>query len=563
MCNTTATPGLPAPEWRLGSTARHMHFDTSAEMREPGSEAPSAATLARRALIANGYASRAARPLSFSGQEQGAQTSPAGELELQHAGPMRPDTSARTSGHIGNMQRLAHQPLADSFNSAAPLSPPSRLSPSLQESDSAERFTKRRRLPATPVGCLQLLPSCSPAANTRSAATPVSGELPPRWRAPKRRSVCQPAEASAAMAAPPGAMPTSVGSPLQRQGGTPAGAAPQRGHIVTLLLEKQVVPETPIHDSPAGSRGQAIRQADSGTCGVPLSAELAARTNRGEAPEQLPQLSQPDVIATSDAEHMLQAAAMCTNAHRGGHLSDVQPAAELEPGVELANNGSGHPASIINAVDGHDVLREDSCGSDIPLPVQESVVPETCLMPVACKPPVLSPGAGTQAALPCAEADALQHAKLTLPVDLNACPPPSADDSVVPSTQSPAHSPCSTQDSERRQSSTRKRQRRSGSDSFDPDRAIVPETLAWHAGCSELAEAVGAAALRRPGEDSPQTCSIAAAAAVTAVESPAESKGMRSCSQEPVLGFTAQLGEPIRYIVSSPDGRCQPCGSYD
>jgi len=554
-----AAPTLPAPDWRLGSTARHIPFDTSAETREPGREAPSAATLARRALIANGYASRAARPLAFSGHEQGARASPApcaGQPPSQHA-DSRPEASARACGRNDDMQQLARKPLADSSNSAAPLSPPSKLSPRWQELDSAERFAKRKRLPATPVGCLQLLPTGSPAANMGSAATPVSAELPPRWRAPKRRSVCQPAEALTATAVPPGAMLMSVGSPLQRHGGTPAGAALQRGHVVSQLLERQVVPETPVHDSPAGSRVRAIRRADSRTGGIPLSSGLAARSDRGEALERLPPPLQPDFMDTSDAEQMLQAAAMCTSPHQGGRLIDVQPpAADLEPGVALAHSGSGHPASGSNAVDGRDVLLEDSCGSDIDLPVQESVVPETCLMPVACKPPELSPVAGIQAALPHAETDAGPHVRFTLPADLKGCPPPSADDSCVPSTQSPPRSPCNTQDSARRQSNAGEGQRGSASESFDPDRAIVPETLVWNAGCSDLAEAVGAAALQQPAGDSPQTCSMGAAAAVTAAEPPAESKGTPSCSQEPLLGFTAQLGEPVRCIMSSPDGRC-------
>ena len=546
MSDTPAAPRLPAPEWRLGSTARHMSFDTSADVREPGSEVPSAATLARRALIANGYVSRAARPLAFSGQEQSARphSAPhAGQLVPQHAGT-RYEALAYQSGCSDDMQQLARQPLKDSSNSVVPLSPPpSRLSPRPREPDSAERSAKRRRLPATPVGRLELLPTGSEAAKQRSAATPVSGELPPRWRAPKRRSVCQPDEASIATAVPPGAMTTSVSSPPQCLGGTPARAASRRGHIAFVMHEKQVVPETPLHQSPASSTVRAVSRADTATSGSPLRSGLRTRTCRCEFAEQ--QQQQPDAMETSEAEQELQANTAGTFMQPSAHVIDVQLAADLEPGALLAHSGRGHSTS--EDIDGCASLRVGSCGSDPDFPVRDSVAPAARMgvMPVA----------DTEAAPPHAQADALRQVNLPVPAGIKTCPPPSADDSCVPPTQSPAHSPCSTQDSERRQSSAGKRRRRTDSESFDPDRAVVPETLVWHAGCSQLIEADNTAALQRPAGNSLQTRSIATAAAVTAVEPPAESEGTRSCSQEPVLGFTAQLGETIRCIMSSPDGR--------
>ena len=547
-CDTPAAPGLPAPEWRLGSTARRMHFDTSADAREAGSEAPPAADDARTALTAHRYARRVARPLAFPGQEHGAQPGPApcgGQPGPQHAG-MRPEASARRRSRVVDLQQPARQPPVDSSNSRAPLSPLSRLSPNLRAPDSAGRSAERKQLPATPFRCLQLQPTGSPATNKRSAATPVSGELPPRWRAPKRRSICRHAEASTATAVPPGAATTSVASPLQRQAGTPAGAS-QRGHVASGLQEKQVVPETPMHKSSSSSTVQAVSRADTRTGGSPLSSGLCARTSRREVARQLP--LQHDGIGRSDAEQMLQTAALHTTPLRGGRMINAQPAADPELKVMLAHSDSGHRDYISEAVNGGEVLRVGSFSGDMDLPAAGPVVSaaETGMLPVV----------DTQAALTHVKADALQHARGPLPTAGRPCLPPSADDSFVPPTQSPAHSPCSTQDSEQRQSSDGKRRRRSVSESFDPDRAVVPETLAWHANHSPLAEADDTAVVRQMSGICAQLGSAEATVDPRAVQMPAESECTPSCSQEPVLGFTAQLDEPIRCILSSPDGRCK------
>ena len=85
--------------------------------------------------------------------------------------------------------------------------------------------------------------------------------------------------------------------------------------------------------------------------------------------------------------------------------------------------------------------------------------------------------------------------------------PPSADGSFVPCTQSPAQSPGDSPDSKGGSPAGSKSGSLSPSEQLDSDRAVVPETLAWDAACSQWAAADGTAGLQTTAGDHAHVCS--------------------------------------------------------
>ena len=518
-------------------------------MREPGSAVPVAAAVKSNVSAADGTADLAAGHVAVAFQQHRSRPGP--EQPAAHRVSMEFENEAVLDDSGRGLQQTGRQAMLHRrLSTVAPGLPLVALSMIPWQPDSSQRTAKRQRLSAIPVERRHSLAAGSPHGHELRNPSPVSGELPPRWKAPKRPSMCQPAVSSTAL--PDGVRSPAAEASLQRRRGSPEKAAPVCGRAVCNTLEEQVVPATPAGSSPSGStvRAKARTASNPGLRTGTNSVSIATGSSRRAL-----QLLQTGVVRGSDTVQQHLPIATCTTSLPSRLPADSQPEVTAGHVEAMQPHGGWNRAPAISlAVSGRDAPRMASWGSrgsDADLARRSASSNEADPLRVAGMTHVASPIIASWAVSAAPDSDPLQHAVLPL----LSCPIPeslpAADRSSVPCSQSLAQSPCS----EPQQPSAGNFRCHPSSEPLDPDRAVVPETLVWQAGCSQWAAADGTGSQQPAQDECAQICSAGAAAELAAVQLPATCGHAAPCSNEPVLGFTAQLGEPTRCILSSSDGR--------